>query len=75
MQSSKEHTPDPNKLRPKTLPELLQSFDCPDVVAPVDEVSYRCRVGELTARAAQSRNLTRVRKVHFNADLKAATSR
>ena len=34
----------------KRLPELLRSFECADVIAPVDDVAFSKKAGELICR-------------------------
>jgi hypothetical protein len=36
------------------LPQLLAALDCPDVIAPVDEVPFGRRAGELIARSRRA---------------------
>jgi recombinational DNA repair protein (RecF pathway) len=40
----------------KRLPELLRSFECADVIAPVDDVAFSKKAGELICRNKAARH-------------------
>jgi hypothetical protein len=63
MQSRRGHIPDATRL-----PQLLTAFDCPDLIASVDDISYG-RAGDLIACSVQLPHAREARKVYFEADL------